>query len=259
MLTLEQAKKFQWSSITGNFHSERIANLESCIVGKKILDAGCGGGAYVDLLARKGLEVTGVDNQADLVSFARQHNQHGCYIQADLTSLPFPNCYFDFTYCFDVLEHIDDILAIKELARVTKERLLIVVPKKDTFMEKFNLTFLHYRDTTHLRYYDEDSLKVLASNIKSSKVRVFPELPVPIKELVDELVEIEPENLTSFEFKLLINFRVMKYVIEEIVKSKNVNFRNIYDKAYISLKNKIISEAIFKEIPTGLVAVIDFQ
>ena len=59
--SLENAQNFNWSSVSGNLNSERVSHLETYLVGNKILDAGCGGGAFVEFLSQKGLEVTGVD------------------------------------------------------------------------------------------------------------------------------------------------------------------------------------------------------
>ena len=132
--SLENAKKFNWSSISGNLNAERVSHLENYLVGNKILDAGCGGGAYVEFLSHKGHEVTGIDKYDEFLKVAREQGREGNYVQGDLTNLPFADKAFDCTFCFDVLEHIDDLLAIKELARVTKKRLIIAVPKEDEVM-----------------------------------------------------------------------------------------------------------------------------
>ncbi|KAF3885779.1 class I SAM-dependent methyltransferase [Tolypothrix bouteillei] len=160
LYTIENAEKFNWSSVSGQLNPERVSHLDKYLIGKKILDAGCGGGAYVEFLSQKNLEVTGVDKYEHFLQVARQKGKLGTYIQADITNLPFPDKVFDCTYCYDVLEHIDDQAAIKELIRVTSKRLIVAVPQEDEIMKKFNLTFLHYQDKTHLRNYTENSLKI---------------------------------------------------------------------------------------------------
>ena len=59
--SLENAQRFGWASVTGDLPKDRLAYLESNIVGQKILDAGCAGGAYVDFLSRQNLKVTGLE------------------------------------------------------------------------------------------------------------------------------------------------------------------------------------------------------
>ena len=145
LYSLDNAKRFEWSSITGDLNPERVAHLQKYLVGHKILDAGCGGGGYVDLLTSQGFDVTGVDKFSQFLDVAQEQNRKGHFVQGDLTALEFPDKSFDCTYCYDVLEHIDDVAALKELERVTKSRLILAVPKEDEDMTPYNLTFAHYR------------------------------------------------------------------------------------------------------------------
>jgi len=229
LYSLENALKFNWSSISGNLNSERISHLKNHLVGNKILDAGCGGGGYVEFLAQKGLEVTGIDKYDQFLQIARDKGRIGTYIQGDITNLPFSDKTFDCTYCFDVLEHIDDQLAIQELARVTKNRIIIAVPKEDELMHRFGLTFLHYQDKTHLRNYTEESLQNLVTKIDYSNLVIFPELSVPAKFLVREMIEHDSFN----------------YSVKFIAK-------NILNR----LSLKILNQAVYRQIHTGLVAII---
>lgn len=75
--------------------------------GKTLLDAGCGSGRYMDLLAREGAEVIGIDlslaievAQENLSHFSNCH-----FVQADLTQPPFRPEVFDFVYSIGVLHH----------------------------------------------------------------------------------------------------------------------------------------------------------
>ncbi len=196
LYSLENAKKFNWSSISGNLNAERVAHLKNYIVGEKILDAGCGGGAFVEFLCKKGLKVTGIDKHDEFLQVARQNSNSGSgtYIQSDITNLPFPDKSFDCTYCFDVLEHVDDQLALKELIRVTSTRLIIAVPKEDEVMQQFGLTFAHYQDKTHLRNYTHSSLKDLISDHNPSEINIFPELAVPLNRLISYHLDAVPSD-----------------------------------------------------------------
>jgi SAM-dependent methyltransferase len=75
--------------------------------GKLVLDAGCGAGRYMDVVARSGAEVVGVDLSL-AVEVAQENLGHlpNChFIQADLFELPFPANTFDFFYSIGVLHH----------------------------------------------------------------------------------------------------------------------------------------------------------
>lgn len=77
------------------------------LAGKLVLDAGCGAGRFLDLAARAGGEVVGVDLslaiEVSLENLGNLPNAH--FIQADLLHLPFPPNTFDFIYSIGVLHH----------------------------------------------------------------------------------------------------------------------------------------------------------
>jgi len=77
------------------------------LAGKMVLDAGCGAGRYMDLAARAGAQVVGVDLSL-AVEVAREnlgHSSNCHFVQADLLHLPFPPQTFDFIYSIGVLHH----------------------------------------------------------------------------------------------------------------------------------------------------------
>ena len=83
------------------------------IAGRRVLDAGCGGGRYARVAALAGAELFAVDlsgaveRAAELLSdFPNAH-----VIQADLTRLPFPEACFDAMYSVGVLHHTPDTRA----------------------------------------------------------------------------------------------------------------------------------------------------
>lgn len=227
--SLENAQQFKWSSISGDLNPERAAHLQKYLVGHKLLDAGCGGGGYVDFLSKQGFDVTGVDKYDEFLAVAREQNRQGHFVEGDLTALDFPDNSFDCSYCFDVLEHIDDAAALAELARVTKRRLIIAVPKADEFFERYNLTFAHYRDKTHLRYYSEEMLRAKAEAIAPANVLIFPELVINTEGLVREFID----------------FAATKGM-----------WRRQSSRSFV---HEMLKDATYQKIYTGLVAIIDLN
>ncbi len=77
------------------------------LAGKTVLDAGCGSGRYMDLLARAGAEVIGIDlSQAiDVAQENLGHRPNCHFVQGDLTHPPFRPEAFDFIYSIGVLHH----------------------------------------------------------------------------------------------------------------------------------------------------------
>jgi len=228
MYSLENAKKFKWSSVSGDLNPERISCLKKYIVGSSVLDAGCGGGGYVDFLCRQGFHVTGVDINSNFLDLASKYLRLGNYVSSDLNNLPFPDKHFDSTYCFDVLEHLDDLSALKELIRVTRNRIIITVPREDDFMHNYNLTFLHYQDKTHLRNYTEESLLDLLQQCKAYDAEIIYELFVPIKCLISDTITLSnPDRKGKITTKII----------------------NLFIRKFLALLPLV-------KIPTGLVAII---
>lgn len=73
--------------------------------GKRVLEAGCGSGRFLEVLAKAGAEVVGVD-MSTAVHVSRDNlaaYPNVSIVQADLTKLPFKPGSFDFIYSFGVL------------------------------------------------------------------------------------------------------------------------------------------------------------
>ena len=121
--------------------------------GQTALDIGAGRGFYGEALARRGLAVVAVDLESSGHSGAP-------LVQARLAALPFARP-FDTVLAFDVLEHeSDEAAALRELRRLTGQRLLISVPNAaDRLLHRYNLTYKHHIDKSHQREYDLTNLR----------------------------------------------------------------------------------------------------
>ncbi|MEV7786469.1 methyltransferase domain-containing protein [Streptomyces sp. NPDC088106] len=87
-----------------NWFSE-FRRLDLSIVGRRVLDIGCGMGYYGDLLAELGAEVYGLDRQQEFVSSASSKRYRGV-IRANVTELPVADSSFDLVYARYLLHHI---------------------------------------------------------------------------------------------------------------------------------------------------------
>lgn len=99
-----------------------LAFLNHLFKGKtdlKILDAGCGAGSVMKLLAQYG-RVTGVDKFEPLVKYCRIMGKK--VILDDICHLSFSDNRFDLVVALEILEHVeDDRRALGELYRVVKK------------------------------------------------------------------------------------------------------------------------------------------
>lgn len=122
---------------------ERIRNELS---GTNILEVGCGRGNLLKILSKnQNLNLTGTDLIAN--EELKTHEKIK-FIEASTDKLPFSDNEFDTVICTHVLEHVLDIdRAVHEIRRVTKHKIIIVLPKEREYKFGFNLhlTFFPYK------------------------------------------------------------------------------------------------------------------
>lgn len=94
----------------------------------RILDVGCGVGAYVDKFRELGAHAFGVDIDEERVTNARWLKKSDLLARAASEALPFPDASFDAVLLHEVVEHVnDDVQTIREAHRVIKRGGCIVI------------------------------------------------------------------------------------------------------------------------------------
>lgn len=93
----------------------------------RVLDVGCGTGWFTrQLAALPGLQVTGIDLDADSLAFARNRDARSTYLPADALALPFADNSFDQVLSIAALYFTADWhKAVSEIVRVTGKRFAI--------------------------------------------------------------------------------------------------------------------------------------
>jgi len=182
----ENANRFGWGPKTARLDPERIALLNKYVAGKKVLDIGCGTGIYVDYLAKKGFEATGVDFVKEFIDFAKKHYQ-GKFLAADAYKLPFKNKSFDTVIMFDVLEHIEnEELFLKNIKKICKQRIILIVPRKtDKKLELLGLIFWHYIDNSHVRAFTRKKINTLLKKLRIKIIFISFLNKIPIESLLN--------------------------------------------------------------------------
>jgi SAM-dependent methyltransferase len=147
--------------------AKEFANLNSA---NKILDGGCGQGGVLGLIQQEGIFTVGNDMAKESVLWGIKKGRIKNGIQASLTHLPFKDDAFDISICTEVLEHVeDDLSSLRELNRVTKNKIIITVPAHMYLWTDSDDMVLHQR-----RYSRKELLSLIKnSNMKVVKIKPF--------------------------------------------------------------------------------------
>lgn len=145
--------------------------------GARILDAGCGSGRNMVLLARYG-EVTGVELAEASVAVARRRGV-GEVIAGSVDDMPFADDHFDFAVSLDVLEHLDDDLcSLREMRRVVRPggQLMVTVPAYPWLWSS------HDEVNHHRRRYTRQTLLAVAAEAgwEATRTTHFNSLLLPV-------------------------------------------------------------------------------
>lgn len=126
--------------------------------GNTILDVGCGNGGYVSELSKRGYVIRGIDLLPSTSIYNQEVNHR--IIKGSVTYLPFKDGSFDTILLFNVLEHVDDKKALREVHRVCRKNIIFSVPhQKEKELGYYGITYHPYADLSHLRYYTFESFK----------------------------------------------------------------------------------------------------
>lgn len=118
-----QWRKSRLGRITDDLERRRLFDLAGAVDGRRILDAGCGDGAFSAALSSRGGGVIAADNDEDVARAARSAansiDRPFTVICADARSLPFASGAFDLVFASTLLCLAADCRQIlSELARV---------------------------------------------------------------------------------------------------------------------------------------------
>ena len=118
-----------------------VVEILRSVVGSNALDAGCGRGYLATRLREVASDVVG----CDIVLDSSLKSEDGLrFVAGSVEELPFDDDEFDTVVCTHTLEHVQRIdLALAELRRVARRRLIVVVPKERPYRYSFNL-HLHF-------------------------------------------------------------------------------------------------------------------
>ena len=120
--------------------------------GRRLLDAGCGGGRYCKVAGEAGAEVFGVDhsNAVEKADSLCEHLPNVSLLQGDLKALPFERASFDFVFSIGVMHHDSNTRNVfDEVAKMVKPggKFAVWLYRKNQWWQEFLNNRLRKRTT----------------------------------------------------------------------------------------------------------------
>ena len=170
-----------WDSFSDNERLRVEATLARVGVGAgSLLDVGAGDGRLTRRLAEATPHTVALDfSRASLARAADLRLR----VQGSVLALPFGGASFDMVLATEVLEHLSDAdrrLAVRELVRVTRKRVLVSVPFRETLAEEMcqcercGSVFHAYG---HMRAFTHADLVALDDDLVAESVEAI--VPIP--------------------------------------------------------------------------------
>lgn len=142
---------------TRDFHIEARLLYELLDVrpGSRVLEVGCGGGAFLAFLEGLGHPAVGIDILEDAVAAARKSVSSSRVLQADAGRLPFEDSSFDRLVTHHLVEHLSDLpSALADWGRVLAPGGVIAICTPNRMYENP----LIFDDPEHVHIYDRREL-----------------------------------------------------------------------------------------------------
>lgn len=159
--------------------------IENFISSGKVLDIGCNGGFFLDVLSKR-FEKHGIDIDEQAVEYARKHYPFGKnVICIDLADAPYPRGFFDLIIMRGTIEHLPNpvsaILKVSQLLKPHGYYYITATPNvnsfcADLYRERWNL----FHPVQHIFYFSPETLSKICSKFKLKLIaKDFPYLETP--------------------------------------------------------------------------------
>lgn len=142
--------------------------------GEKVLDIGCGDGAFLKRAAQIGWEAWGVEPDAKAAAGLSGFK----VLLGSLPNIPLPDASFDYITLSHVIEHLHDpVAALKEIHRLLKPggKVWIATPNIESFGHRlFGATWIGIQSPTHLVLFNRQAMRLAFASSGFQSLRFMP-------------------------------------------------------------------------------------
>ena len=153
-----------------------LALIGDGIAGSKILDVGCGPGAYSIKLSKKGALVTAIDYAQGMIDAAKANAKNAAarinFITANFMDFDFSNR-FDYVFATGVFDYIgksEQKEFLRKMAALSNKYVLISFPKKFTLHAFIRIIWLFFLKRIKTYYYTNRDIVNLSSSCNLKEV-----------------------------------------------------------------------------------------
>ncbi len=164
------------------WHARRFKEILEVItpVDGNVLDVGCHSGTFTQTILTKigSKHIYGIDVSRSAIDLAKKRIPYGDFRVGDAQSLPYKSDFFDAAFCLEMLEHVDDPIAvINEISRVLKKgaRFYCLVPSDNKLFKLvwflWTIYYPHWRHA-HVQSYSKNLLENTLQKIGFKIIKV---------------------------------------------------------------------------------------
>jgi len=179
------------AGIYSKYSSEKLLQFQlneflSLLKGKKILDAGCGGGRDVEYFTEEGYDAIGIDLSEGLIKEAKK--KKGKFIVMDFRKLSFENETFDGIWSMAGFIHNsrDDVVkSLKEFLRVLKKDGILYIAvregegEEEVRKEKYNgepRIYVYFKKEEFENYLKTNGFNIISSIVSEDDEKKWVEI-----------------------------------------------------------------------------------
>jgi 2-polyprenyl-3-methyl-5-hydroxy-6-metoxy-1,4-benzoquinol methylase len=149
----------RWRAFTRSF------TFVPYVLGKDVVDLGCGGGQMLNALSRFAKSGVGVDISANSIAFARKHFPKQTFFDEPLADFSARGMTFDFVFSSELLEHLPDPdVFMRTVSAITRPGGVVYLSAPDAGHEAVPLPLKAWEDICppeHLQWFNAYNLNLL--------------------------------------------------------------------------------------------------